>query len=193
MIKLHWQNWPKTKHFPYLWRPAAEGDQGFLRHLSRLKTEPDPQPRCLSRPIRKKTSFDVSTSRHIISELWLWHFMAACTSANTFVVYKHFFQKTQLGTWTWTTPLSRIQNSITGLFSICFVKIVLHKPSHDMRLNLSQRTCGYSNRCQMGSRIVWMYDCAGYGGRVWGCMAGYPGPICRHGVRWSHWGIGLPA
>ena len=40
VIKLHWQNWPKTKHFPYLWPPAAEGDQAFLRHLSRLKTEP---------------------------------------------------------------------------------------------------------------------------------------------------------
>ena len=38
----------------------------------------------------KKTAPDVSTSRHIVSELWLWLFMAACTLPNVFAVYKHF-------------------------------------------------------------------------------------------------------
>ena len=184
----------KNQAFPLFMAACGWRRPGFFTPSVTFENRARPATQMSFSPnSEKKTPFDVSTSRHIISELWLWHFMAACTSANTFVVYKHFFQKTKLDTWTWTTPLSRIQNSITGLFSICFVKIVLHKPSHDMRLNLSQRTCGYSNRCQMGSRIVWMYGCAGYGWRVWGCMAGYPGPICRHGVRWSHWGIGLPA
>ena len=90
VIKLHWQNWPKTKHFPYLWPPAAEGDQAFLRHLSRLKTEPAAAQMSFSPELEKKTPFDVSTSRHIVSELWLWLFMAACTLPNVFAVYKHF-------------------------------------------------------------------------------------------------------
>ena len=63
VIKLHWQNWPKTKHFPYLWLPAAEGDQAFLRHLSRLKTEPAAAQMSFSPKLEKKL---LSMCRHLV-------------------------------------------------------------------------------------------------------------------------------
>ena len=65
VIKLHWQNWPKTKHFPYLWPPAGEGDQAFLRHLSRLKTEPAAAQMSFS-PASKKI---LSMCQHLVI-LW---------------------------------------------------------------------------------------------------------------------------
>ena len=111
VIKLHWQNWPKTKHFPYLWPPAAEGDQAFLRHLSRLKTEPAAAQMSFS-PAPKKL---LSMCRHLVilwgHKLWLWRFMGACTLlANIFAVYKHFSSiKLKLD-----KPMSK---SIEGAFS----------------------------------------------------------------------------
>ena len=90
VIKLHWQNWPKTKHFPYLWPPAGEGDQAFLRHLSRLKTEPAAAQMSFS-PASKKNPFDVSTSRHIVSASYGYGALWAHALCPTYLLYTNIF------------------------------------------------------------------------------------------------------
>ena len=90
VIKLHWQNWPKTKHFPYLWLPAAEGDQAFLRHLSRLKTEPAAAQMSFSPKLEKKNSFrcvDISSYRERVMVMALYgrmHFAQHICCIQTF-------------------------------------------------------------------------------------------------------------
>ena len=108
VIKLHWQNWPKTKHFPYLWLPAAEGDQAFLRHLSRLKTEPAATQMSFSPKLEKKNSFrcvDISSYRERVMVMALYgrmHF-----AQHICCIHKHFYSSIWLkfDTQTCTTSL----------------------------------------------------------------------------------------
>ena len=90
VIKLHWQNWPKTKHFPYLWLPAAEGDQAFLRHLSRLKTEPAATQMSFSLAEKKNCSrcVDISSYRERVMVMALYgrmHFAQHICFIQTFL------------------------------------------------------------------------------------------------------------
>ena len=110
VIKLHWQNWPKTKHFPYLWPPAAEGDQAFLRHLSRLKTEPAAAQMSFSLAEKKNCSrcVDISSYRERVMVMALYgrmHFAQRICCIQTF-----FFNKAK----TWQAHVH------TGCFFNCF-------------------------------------------------------------------------
>ena len=110
VIKLHWQNWPKTKHFPYLWPPAAEGDQAFLRHLSRLKTEPAAAQMSFSLAEKKNCSrcVDISSYRERVMVMALYgrmHFAQRICCIQTF-----FFNTAK----TWQAHVH------TGCFFNCF-------------------------------------------------------------------------
>ena len=112
VIKLHWQNWPKTKHFPYLWPPAAEGDQAFLRHLSRLKTEPAATQMSFSLAEKKNCSrcVDISSYRERVMVMALYgrmHFAQRICCIQTF-----FFNKAK--TWQAHIQVHR------GCFFNCF-------------------------------------------------------------------------
>ena len=89
VIKLHWQNWPKPSISLIYGRLRLKATRLFYA-ICHVWKQSQPQPRCLSRPCFGKNPLDVSTSRHIVSELWLWRFMGACTLPNIFAVYKHF-------------------------------------------------------------------------------------------------------